>query len=371
MSDNVLDVLRVADKEDVISNLLAYCIERSASFRSKFLERICGLKAAAYSDCQVHPRLQVPKAGVPDLVVVCKGERTDWAIIENKLKADEGKDQTVRYADPKLWEALSKQLQLDSSAGRPRLVFLTLFPDQVPVSEHFSRACYSSLLQSRSLLDHGDALALQLASDWLELLEEFYAFEHLDSGEVLAGKLSTMHVLDAGYLAFRSLIRSLSLPSGLAPDHFFRRSEQGRKYYGAALTKSQWKTEPFDDIGGRWPLPKGNRHIHIEPQYNVLEHTLTVYIHYETNPYHPVRKLRANAVPEQYEAYLARRDAFIRSFADIDSTPFQVSADSNQLARVAVSLSGRTVTEVLQEMQKLIGVAAEAVDQALTAESTA
>jgi hypothetical protein len=47
-----------------------------------------------------------------------------------------------------------------------------------------------------------------------------------------------MHALDAVYLAFRSLIRSLSLPSGLAPDRFFRRSEQGRKYYGAALTKS-------------------------------------------------------------------------------------------------------------------------------------
>jgi hypothetical protein len=92
-----------------------------------------------------------------------------------------------------------------------------LFPDEVPGSEHFSRACYSWLLQSRPILDHGDALALQLASDWLELLEDFYAFEHLDPGEVLAEKLSTMHALDAGYLAFRSLIRSLSLLTQVAP----------------------------------------------------------------------------------------------------------------------------------------------------------
>jgi hypothetical protein len=34
MSDNVLDVLRVADKEDVISNLLAYCIKRSTKVKS-------------------------------------------------------------------------------------------------------------------------------------------------------------------------------------------------------------------------------------------------------------------------------------------------------------------------------------------------
>jgi hypothetical protein len=369
MGDNVLEVLRIADKEDVISNLLAYCIEHSASFRNVFLERICGFKAAAYSDCRVHARLQVPNAGVPDLVVVCKGQTTDWAIIENKLKADEGKDQTKRYADPKTKAALSKQLELDASAGQPRLVFLTLFPDQVPKSEHFSRAYYSSLLQSRPLPDKGDALAHQLSSAWLELLEEFYASEQLDPGEVFAEKLSNMHALDAGYLAFRSLIYSLSLPPGLAPDHLFRRSEKGRKYYGAALTKPEWKSEPFDDNGERWPLPKDNRCIHIESQYLVLKQTLKVYIHYETNPYHPVRELKEHVAPDQYETYRGRRDAFIRHFADIDTTRFRVGGGANQLASAVVSLADTTVAEAQQEMQKLIEVAAEAVNQTLRAES--
>ncbi len=346
MSNNVLEVLRIADKEDVISNLLAYCIEQSVSFRSVFLEQICGFEAAAYSDCRVHPRLQVPNAGVPDLVVVCTGQTTDWAIIENKLKADEGKDQTERYANPNTAAALSKHLGLGWSVGQPRLVFLTLFPDQEPRSKHFSRACYSSLLQGRPLPDQDEALAHQLSSAWLELLEKFYASEHLDPGEVFAEKLSNMPALDGGYLAFRSLIHSLSLPSRLASDHLFRKSEKGRKYYGAALTKPEWKTQPFDDSGGWWPLPKDNRRIHIEPQYHVLDQTLKVYIHYETNPYHPVRELREHAAPDQYEAYRARRDAFIRHFADLNTAPFRVGGGSNQLASAAVSLARSTVTEV-------------------------
>jgi hypothetical protein len=208
------------------------------------------------------------------------------------------------------------------------------------------------------------------ASAWLELLEDFYASEHLDPREVLAEKLSNMHGLDAGYLAFRSLIHSLSLPPGLKPDDLFRKSERGRKYYGAGITKQEWKTERFDDGGRQWTLPEDNRRLHIELQYNVLARTLTVYIHYETHPYHPVRRLQEHVAPDQYEIYLARRDAFVRYFAEVESAPFQVRTHSNQLASATVSLSESKVAEVQQEMQKLIEVAAAAIDQTLTVEST-
>lgn len=49
----------------------------------------------------MHARAQVPTLGTPDLVVVCKGKAIDWVIIENKLNALEGKDQTRRYASPR------------------------------------------------------------------------------------------------------------------------------------------------------------------------------------------------------------------------------------------------------------------------------
>jgi hypothetical protein len=46
-----------------------------------------------------------------------------------------------------------------------------------------------------------------------------------------------------------------------------------------------------------------------------------------------------------------------------------VGGGSNQLASAAVSIADSTVAEAQLEMQKLIEVAAEAVDQTLTAES--
>jgi hypothetical protein len=178
-----------------------------------------------------------------------------------------------------------------------------------------------------------------------------------------------MPALDGGYLAFGSLIRDLSLPSGLAPDHFFRKSERGRKYYGAALVKPAWKSEPFDDSARQWTLPESNRRIHIEPQYDVLNRNLKVYIHYETNPYHPVQNLQERVASEQYAAYNARRDAFIRYFATIDTAPFRVGGGSNQLASAAVSLADATVAVVQREMHTLLAIATEAIDEALTAEA--
>jgi hypothetical protein len=313
----------------------------------------------------------VPKVGTPDLVVVCKGEAIDWVIIENKLNALEGKDQTRRYASRETVDALAERFGLDSPASLPKFVYLTLFPDQVPESEQFSCVRYSSLLHDRPSLDKGSDLALQLSSAWLDVLECFYASEHLGADEQVAQKLSDAHVPGAGYLAFRTLIRSTSLPPEVALDHLYRQSQQGRRYYGAAVTKPGWKSEPFDDSGRRWALPADNRRIHIEPQYNFLNQTLKVHIHYETNPYHPVRKLRERVPQDQYEIYTSRRNAFAQHLAGADIAPFRLSVHANQLAIAEVSLLDATVAHAQEQMQTLIEDATRAVDQALDAEAAA
>ena len=149
-------------------------------------------------------------------------------------------------------------------------MFLTLFPDQAPESGLFTCVRYSSLLRDRPSFDKGSALALQLSSAWLDVLEHFYDSEHLDADEQVAQKLSDAQAPDAGYVAFCTLIRSISFPPDVALDHLYRQSQKGRRYCGAAATKPRWKTEPFDDSGRRWTLPKDNRRIHVEPQCNFL-----------------------------------------------------------------------------------------------------
>jgi hypothetical protein len=275
--DNILEVLGVAGKEDVISNLLKYCIEYSASFRNIFLEDICSFEAATYSSCDVYTRLSVPGVGVPDLLVVCRGETTEWAIIENKLNAEEGKDQTNRYAEQEVIDNLSDKLKI-ADTTHPRFVFLTLFPDQVPESKRFSRACYSALVQSRPLFDQGTKLAQRLTSDWLDLLYNFYTFKDLDPGDAPLKRLSGMPALEAGYLSFHSLIHRLSptLPSRLKLQRCFRSSHPGRRYYGAVFAKREWETGHIDESATPWTISEDNRHIHIEPQYQVLTETLKV-----------------------------------------------------------------------------------------------
>lgn len=250
-------------------------------------------------------------------------------------------------------------------------MFLTLFPDQAPESGHFTCVRYSSLLRDRPSFDKGSALALQLSSAWLDVLEHFYDSEHLDADEQVAQKLSDAQAPDAGYLAFCTLIRSISFPPDVALDHLYRQSQKGRRYCGAAATKPRWKTEPFDDSGRRWTLPKDNRRIHIEPQYDVLGPTLKVHIHYETNPYHPVKKLGERVPQDQYEIYTSRRNAFAQQLAGADIAAFRLSVHSNQLGIAEVSLLDATVADAQEQMQALIEAATRAVDQALDAEAAA
>ena len=94
---NILEVLGVADREDAITNLLCFCFRRSRVFRRAFLERVCGVDAPI-DGWVARTRIAVRGHGTPDLALGRPGEPGTLVIIENKLKAGEGQDQTRRYA---------------------------------------------------------------------------------------------------------------------------------------------------------------------------------------------------------------------------------------------------------------------------------
>jgi hypothetical protein len=73
--------------------------------------------------------------------VAKKGSFTELFVIENKLKADEGENQTSRYASPDALEKLKGTLSL-SAVVTPRFIVLNLFPDQKPEDALFTQVTY-------------------------------------------------------------------------------------------------------------------------------------------------------------------------------------------------------------------------------------
>jgi hypothetical protein len=367
MSDNILTILGIQSREDAITNLLAHCFNSIQEFQPVFLRSVCGCEPVAAEQWHAFTRLTLSDSGIPDLVL--NGRRSDRnriIVIENKLKADEGDDQTVRYSSEGATRFL---LQRFAAAETPAYVFLTLFPDQQPRAGAFWRmATYRDLLHgARSTSLPPSCTGTRLLSDWLELVADFYSFETTDPDDLLLERLQADNGLEGNFLYFTSFVRGLHLPPGLDLEDWFRSSQTGRRYFGAVISKPDWHPEEMV------PTPSGGWHIdatkhyniHIEPQFNVLAGVLSLYIHYEINPYRPNHWFVENVSANERQAYLDARQRFVSSLEKRRPANLAIGGGCNQIAKATYDFTGASTAAAAREVERLIESASAAIDCAL------
>jgi hypothetical protein len=368
MTDNLFTILGIQTREDCVSNALAYAVNESASFREEFLKQFCNRDASEYFSIKAYTRISTGTPGIPDIVVTLEKDSTaDLIVIENKLKAEEGSDQTDRYCSKEAIGTLMNRLLPEKSLGTASFVFLTLFPDQNPASNQYSVHRHSELKKvSAKVHLWGNEIAKQLIIDWLALVEAFYEKEDVALNDVFHEKLSDDSGLDAGFLYFRQAFRQLELPFGLEFENFFRSSQQGRRYYGAVISKKSWHPSEMEKINGAWMLdPLTNFNIHFEPQYNVLSGTFNCFLHYETNWYEPLEWIRENIPVDQYGAYLKRRSEFSSGLKLMELPGWFFGGGSNQIAKAAFNFSKSTYEDVKKNLELEIWHMSRAIDKLL------
>ena len=108
---NIMDILGVTYKEDIISNLLAHSLINSVSFKTTSLENLVQLKNVSSYTVKAYIRIGT-SMGIPDIVIALKWDEVNCdklIIIENKLKATEGYEQTKRYTNEKWYPNYTKK----------------------------------------------------------------------------------------------------------------------------------------------------------------------------------------------------------------------------------------------------------------------
>lgn len=367
-SQNLLEVLGVAEREDSITNLLRYCFLNSTPFRTTFLGRVCGI-AGPTDGWQAETRMQVKGFGTPDLVL-SRRESDVLVIIENKLKAGEGEDQTERYAHSECVAEIRRRTGLSENA-KEHLCFLTLFGEGAK-SHRFRSVSYRALLGEPMPLGAGDPLADQLITALYALLTPFYRRAELNPDGRLLDQLADSDgaALDGGYLGFLSLLDQLGsqLPTGVRVAYPFRNSEQGRRYYGAVIARPSWESSAITKNGSAWALEADNHNVHLETQFNALSRSFQLFVHYETNPYHPDRMLGKYVPAAQYQAYKQRRESFKARCARLAGAGFTLTNTRLQIARANLSLADATVREATRMIGEHIARATEVIDAAIYAE---
>jgi len=370
MEENVFRILGIQSREDCVTNALEHAINQSEEFRRGFLKHICEREPDAYKDYEAHTRVSTGEPGVPDLVLVCKAkDKAELIVVENKLKADEGTDQTERYGSEECINALRQRFCGTYPRGRidTSFVFLTLFPDQEPSSKKFLIKRHSDLLA----IEHrrpAHSVAEQLVFDWMNLLERFYSKSKIDLKDRIGEKLKDDEGLDGGYLYFRTFLSELRLPRGMEIQFFYRGSAPGRHYYGAVFSKDNWHPGEMTPSGSRWMLePNEVFNIHFEPQFNALNGIFSIFLHYEVNPYAREAWVKKNVPANQYEAYLQRRRKFVDLLKNKRLKDWNFArGGSNQIARAKLDINERLVKDAKYEIEELFAETSAAIDEVLS-----
>jgi len=367
LESNIFTVLGIQTREDCVTNAIAYAFNSSAEFRYRFLDVMCGKDPGNYQNCVAYTRLSAGIAGIPDLVITLESSEIDEiVVIENKLKAEEGEDQTKRYASSEAISALAERLL----AGKPcksSFVFLTLFPDQEPsAGKRYIVKSHSEFKKiADGIANWDNALAEKLIKDWSAITCNFYERQKVAMDDKFFDKMTDEGGLDAGYLYFRQALSRVELPAGLEVEEFFRSSQQGRHYYGVAFSKESWHPGEMSKSSEKWSLdPNKHYNIHFEPQYD-LWGKFKCYLHYEVNPYFPEKWIQNNIQKEQYDRYLARRTAFSGKLREKGLVNWSFGGGVNQIAKMEFNAKNSLYSEVKAELESNLAKMAKAVDAVL------
>lgn len=368
MKDNLFTALGIQNREDCVSNAIAFAINSSPSFCQEFLRQFCEKDANLYHSVKAYTRVSAGTSGIPDIVIALEtGSEADLAIIENKLKAEDGSDQTVRYGTKEAETALGDRLVPGKAVNSASHIYLTLFPDKLPESSSFAAHRHSELVDIFERVSTWESeFSRQLIGDWCTLVKCFYEREHVAPSDIFHDKLTDESGLDAGYLYFQNALKQFRLPNALEIEYCFRTSRQGRRFYGAVISKDTWHPEEMKEVNGAWEInPQKCFNIHIEPQYNVLTGIFNLYLHYEINPYEPEQWVKDNIKESQYNRYIERRTLFISLLSSRNLPGWNFVGGSNQIAKVSLDSGKTTFAKIKTMIQNEIENISKSIDEVL------
>ncbi len=365
---NVLAALGVQNKEDPNTNLLAYCFNESARFREIFLGTVCGV-SSSWQAASATTRVGTGESGIPDLVIVCRATDRDCLIvIENKLSADEGKDQTSRYSSSACQSSLFARFELDSGRTDVHYIFFTRFPDQEPTEGTLFRTVrHRELADALDGFREPDSVLVDiLARSWADLVQQMYRAGQLNEEDEVLARLRSSGTTDGSYLYFRSLFRQSSLPPDLTILKFDKTSQQGRRYFLAVISKPHWHPSVMYPQDEQYRLdPDTSFHIHFEPQFNVLNGSLNLYIHYEVNPYQTKPWALKNVHKADYAGYANRRDRFVDALESLAPKSLILGGGSNQIAKVPLSLDSVRYPAFKKQIEDTLAETSDTIDHIL------
>ncbi|HBF5712995.1 TPA: PD-(D/E)XK nuclease family protein [Clostridioides difficile] len=214
---NIIKLLGIEYKEDIISNLIVGLINESKVFRNSFLRNIVNIECIQNIKVKAHTRVAT-SLGIPDIVVSVEGENTSTlVVIENKLKAEEGVNQTLRYSDEKCVMELLANNRIFNNNNRhieTKFIFLTLIPEQIPTGNSFENITYKDILEKINI-EIVDSTLNRIYKDFLSIVNEFYSGLEINENDKLLECLNINVDSEKIFIKFKNIIKGIKDIEGI------------------------------------------------------------------------------------------------------------------------------------------------------------
>lgn len=369
---NLIETLGITFKEDIISNLLVALIRNSAVFRMQFFTNIASIPYESNSVFRIDSRIAT-SVGIPDIVAVIEEEdRCTLLIIENKLKAEEGYQQTLRYASPVCIAELKDKFGIADKIVELKLLFLTLVPETMPTSDDFINVSYEELIQ-KVVPDVEDAGLQMLYEDLSAVLSSFYSNLEVEDDDLLFDKFTENTDPVRLKIRFCKLIDHIdNFPEGFSRSRIGEVAGAGRINYLVKFSQDGWKgADALKNDEGKFILNENTFDIHVEFTFDPFHQVFALPLHYETNPYLSKKLIQNQSVGA--ERYFDKRDkvkqALHQKIKDLNEPSIKCFNGSNQIANFNMDLDKNTtvkafkmqLAETLEKISELVNGALKEV----------
>lgn len=369
---NIVKLLGITYKEDIISNLIVGLINESRNFRVGFLENIVKVKNSDSYNVKAYTRISTP-VGVPDIVVTIENEKKAIILtIENKLKAGEGDEQTTRYSQESCKRELYTYLNMNKKyeVVEFKSIFLTLITEQIPSSEEFVNVTYKDLINIVNIKLEDNYLN-KIYSDFIEILKDFYKGLDVREEDKVLDVLYEDIDSEKIYIRFMNIMRELKTNNGLNVYYLGKTGGKGRVSFIAQVSKDSWcGNEEINLKDEYYKVSDKTLDIHFEGSFDILNKKITLPLHYETNPYIPKDKLIKKSKSEDYKKYCDKRDSVKEivheKITKLNDNNVKKYNGSNQIASIKLDIdSNATVGEFKKLIIKYMDIVSIIVDEAL------
>ena len=372
---NIIKLLGIEYKEDIISNLLVAFIKKSESFKKEFIENLIGIDFNEITDLDISIRTKT-SVGIPDIVLyINTRNKSKLVVIENKLKAKEGVNQTLRYSDKQCIKELLEKSKLILYKDNVEFigVFLTLVPERNYTGEVFKNITYKDILNKIECKIEDRTLD-KLYRDFREVLNEFYNNLDVDCNESILEIFKKETDAERAIIKFTKIIKSINLNNGLIIDDIDKINGRGRNSFFVKISKDLWKgSKKAELIKGKYSVNEETYDIHLEFTFDSKNKNIALPLHYETNPYIPHNKLLKKSEAGNYAKYHNRRERIkinihdeIKKHNYSNIKPYN---GTNQIAKIIIDLDEKTtVKEFVDNIGKEIIKLSEIVDGSIIKE---